>query len=258
MKKQMQQLRRLLFRSKKFNTTTARAAAPETYDEGDDGGNKLSGAFIVVLLLHVVAVVGIFAFARIKPSIAPAESATTQTTAAKAKPAKPAPTPAKPAVAIAAVTPVHATPLAPLKDSIKTPQPGARTTHIVQPGETLGKIAFAFNVGVGDLVAANKLPSHGDIRVGQVLTIPESKQAAKSPTPAETRPATTAAASRKPPTTTSEKKTPKAYVVKKGDTAAKIAREHGCTYDDLVKLNNIKDPKKIQPGQVLKVPVKNG
>ena len=38
----------------------------------------------------------------------------------------------------------------------------------------------------------------------------------------------------------------------------KIARDHGCSYEELLKVNNIKDPKKIQIGQALKIPVKNG
>ena len=52
---------------------------------------------------------------------------------------------------------------------------------------------------------------------------------------------------------------PKTYVVQKGDTVAKIARENNCTYEELVKLNNIKDPKKLQPGQPVKIPaIKRG
>jgi LysM repeat protein len=36
----------------------------------------------------------------------------------------------------------------------------------------------------------------------------------------------------------------------------KIARDLGVRYDDLAKLNGIKDPKKLQEGQILKVPAK--
>ena len=47
------------------------------------------------------------------------------------------------------------------------------------------------------------------------------------------------------------------YTVKKGDALVKIARDKGVSYDELIKLNNIKDPRKIQEGQVLKLPKKN-
>ncbi len=49
------------------------------------------------------------------------------------------------------------------------------------------------------------------------------------------------------------------YTVKAGDTLSKIAKEHlgdGTAYMDIFNLNKdqLKDPDKIQPGQVLKMP----
>ena len=41
------------------------------------------------------------------------------------------------------------------------------------------------------------------------------------------------------------------YTVKKGDTLIKIAKRLDTTVEKLVKINNIKDPNKIYPGQVL-------
>lgn len=49
------------------------------------------------------------------------------------------------------------------------------------------------------------------------------------------------------------KKAAKTYTVVKGDTLTKIAKAHGSTVAELVKLNNIKDKNKISIGQVLKV-----
>ena len=43
------------------------------------------------------------------------------------------------------------------------------------------------------------------------------------------------------------------YVVKKGDTLAKIASKHNTTVENLVKLNNIKNPDVILIGQKLKM-----
>ena len=259
MKKQLQQLRRFFVRTKKYNTTATRAAIPGTYEDDDDGGNRLSGAFIVVLLLHIITVVGVFAFARIKDSrsAAPPVQNSTQTVASKTSPPKPPA--ATPATAVAAANPAPATPQPTPRETLKTPQPGAKTTHIVMAGDTLGKIAFAYGANVGDLVTANKLKSQDDIKIGQALTIPD-KQQAKSPAVASagTKPVPTPAPLPKAPPANPEKKNAKVYTVQKGDTAAKIAREHGCTYEELVKLNSIKDPKKIQPGHVLKLLVKNG
>ena len=47
------------------------------------------------------------------------------------------------------------------------------------------------------------------------------------------------------------------HIVKKGETISKIASNYGVKYEDLVKLNGIRDPKKIQEGQTLKIPRKN-
>jgi LysM repeat protein len=48
----------------------------------------------------------------------------------------------------------------------------------------------------------------------------------------------------------------KYYVVQPGDSLSKIAKKHGTTVDELVKLNDIKDPKLIHPGQKLILPGK--
>lgn len=48
-------------------------------------------------------------------------------------------------------------------------------THIVGPGDTLGALAAAYGVTVGDLAEANDIVDPNLIRVGQALVIPEPK-----------------------------------------------------------------------------------
>lgn len=43
------------------------------------------------------------------------------------------------------------------------------------------------------------------------------------------------------------------HTVKKGETLSGIAKQHGCTYQFLAKINNIPDPNKIYVGQVIKL-----
>ncbi len=251
MKNPMQKLRRFFVRSRTFNAAAARSAAHAPADD-DDGGHRLSGAFIIVLVLHVIAVVGVFAFARIK------ENRTANTPPPKPTQAAPKAAPAKTAgakPAAAAASAATTTYSAPQHDAPKPAAP-AHNVHVVKDGETLTKIAAAYSVNVPDLVSTNKLKNQDDIHKGQSLTIPSAKAAQKSPTPADTKPAQTTA--QKPAPAVTERKTAKTYTVKKGDSPMKIAREHGCSYEELMKLNSIKDPKKIQTGQVLKLPVKNG
>lgn len=52
---------------------------------------------------------------------------------------------------------------------------------------------------------------------------------------------------------TSKAAEPSVYVVKKGDSLSKIAKAYGTTVDRLVKLNNIKYPNIIYPGQKIKL-----
>ena len=252
MKNPMHKLRRFFVRTRTFKASAAQAATPTSHDD-DDGSNRLSGAFLVVLFLHIIAVVGVFAFARIKESrirnTAPEKPAQPTAKAATAKPAaaKASAPAAAAAAAIAAATP----PQAPPRETVKASANSTHNIHIVKEGETLTKIAFAYSTGVPDLVSTNRLKSPGDIHPGQALTIPGAKAAAKNSAATEIKPAQPAA----------QKTTPapaKTYTVRKGDTPLKIAREHGCSYDELMRLNAIKDPKTIQTGKVLKLPVKNG
>jgi LysM repeat protein len=260
-KNPFQTFRQFLVRTRKYNTTATRSATQMSYDD-DDNGTRLSGAFIIVLLLHIIAVVGVFAFARIKESrrLSTPPEPSTQTAASKTTGSKT--TPPKQPVASAASAQAASKIAVPPTDPDKTSHLVAPSTHMVKEGETLTKIAMAYAVTVPEMIAANKLKNQDDIRVGQPLAIPELKPAGKAPVIPDGKPPVVAVekntpgTSKKAPTPT--KKTTRTYTVKKNDTAVKIARENGCSYEELVKLNNIKDPKKIQTGQVLKLPGKNG
>ena len=237
MKKQLQQLRRFFVRTKKLNLTATRNAMPTTYEEDDEGSSRLSGAFVVVLLLHVVAIVGVFAFSRIKDSRA-ANTNTASTNSAVQNPKGAA-------SAVGAASVQHQS------DASKTSPalPPAGKTYVVKSGDNLTKIAVAYSTTPTVLVSTNSLKSENDIRTGQVLTIPESKSVKSAPAP-ESKPVVKAPAA----APAAAPSGPKTHIIQKGDTITKIARENNCTYEELVKLNNIKDPKKLQPGQSVKIP----
>lgn len=247
MKKQLQQLRRFFVRTKKLNLTATRNAMPATYEEDDEGSSRLSGAFIVVLLLHVVAIIGVFAFSRIKDS----RAATTNPTSTSLDGTSVSPKGSTLKVAASATganSDQHHSDVAKNVPAL----PPAGKTYVVKSGDNLTKIAIAHGTTPSDLVSTNSLKNENDVRAGQVLSIPDGKAAKPAPAP-ETKPFVKATA---PVATQSG---PKTYVIQKGDTIAKIARENNCTYEELVKLNNIKDPKKLQPGQSVKIPaIKKG
>lgn len=234
-------------RPKKRLQATARAARPamDDYDD-EEPTTKLSSAFIVVLILHVVAVGGIYAFNSIKASRRDREVATAPAAPAAVAPATKLTAPTeKPATSPVAPAPVVA------RNSDTAPAPAAASTkpavgrqYEVKSGDNLTKIAFAYGVSAGDLAEANHLKENAVLKPGQMLVIPAAKTAAKPVTPEARKQGDL------PPTRT----TPGLYTVKKGDTLTSIARSFGLTTEEMSKANKITDPKKLQLGQVLKVP----
>jgi LysM repeat protein len=231
-------------RPKKRLQATARAArrTMEDYDD-EEPTTKLSSAFIVVLILHVVAVGGIYAFNSIKASRKEREAATVASAPATPAPMKVAQNDdsatASPIAhqSATATQPVDASPIPPVNNI------GAARTYMVKAGDNLTKIAFAYSVTPAEIIHANHLKDNAVLHAGQMLAIPDAKTGKPDAhaTPKQ---------SDMPPTAT----TPGFYTVKKGDTATSIAHSFGLTAEELLKANRITDPKKLQPGQTLKVP----
>ncbi len=116
-----------------------------------------------------------------------------------------------------------------------------QTTHVVQPGENLFRIALQYGTTWPVLAAANNIANPNLIYVGQVLIIPGSGGTTPPPQP---QPQPTAA----PPTT------PQTYTVVAGDTLTSIALRFGTTVSAIVQANGIVNPNLIFVGQVLNIP----
>lgn len=250
----------------------ARAATvDETYDDEEDYASeeepnmKFTHALFVVLVLHIIAVGGVFAFNWMKTkqgtesapvAKAPVAEKTVETTVAKTE------------------APVKAVAAKPANLDGWTGK-----THTVEPGDTLTHIASIHKISVGLIEKENEITSYSLLRVGQVLKIPGTEKAVKSETPkagttkeaflatkVETAPAkstgTVTAVSRNSAETAAPKpaeiKTPAAsgdvYVVAKGDNPYTIAKKFHVSYNELLTVNGIKDATKVQVGQKLKIP----
>ncbi len=235
-------------RPKKLQATTASRRAPASdgyYDE--EPKTNLSSAFIVVLVLHVVAVGGIYAFNSLRASRTPTGSPTG-----------------------AAAVPALGTPLAPKPNAPKPETPAAKTAsapvsktnaYHVQTGDTLTKIAAVHGVAVSDLEEANGIKIGAILKPNQVLTIPPAKPAPKPAAPAIVQDSKKAAflASKgesTPTVSATANSATRSYTVAKGDTPTSIAKKFGMNSDELMKLNKIDDPKKMKLGQTLKIPAK--
>jgi len=115
--------------------------------------------------------------------------------------------------------------------------------HKVKKGESLIKIAKKYRVWVKDLKKINNLKSDR-LYVGQVLCIKREKVGTKKST------------NKKSFYIKKKKVVTKRiirYRVKKGDSLSKIAKKYNTTVSRIIKLNGLKKPYIIRPGQRLKV-----
>jgi len=209
-------------KKKKLQAATIRRAREADYIE--EPNVKLSSAFVVVLVLHVVAVGGIYAFNAIKAHQPPAfeESATQQAQ-------QPAQTVANTQVAANSAG-----------DEQPAATPSATHTYRVKSGDTIARIASANGVTTASIIDLNNLREINGIHVGQDLKVPGDAPSAEDQSP-------------KPVALRDSGNT---YTVVHGDTPVSIAHKLHVGYDDLVRLNKIDDPKKLRIGMKLKVPVK--
>jgi len=246
-------------RPRKKLQATARAvprAAMDDYD-AEEPTTKLSSAFVVVLILHVVAVGGIYAFNSIKASRRdheqpPAPTVQSAKSSATTREKAPAPASATPVAAAPRLT-NQAAAFAPVP-AVASPRAAAPKTYQVKTNDTLTKIAGASGIKMDELLAANGLKEGAVLQIGQPLIIPAPKVVAKPAAVEAARIETPIRQVDVQPTRT----TPGKHIVKKGDTATSIAKIYRLTADELLKLNKITDAKKLQPGQTLTIPKKKG
>lgn len=206
-------------RGRKVVRASARAlrGGEDDYYEAEPN-MKLSHAFMVVLILHVVAVGGIYAFNQVNAKknanlLANISGRIAQATGGAA---------AAPAAASA--------------QTVAKPEPAAPPVR--QPGDADDPLP----------TVVSQTPSGGTMETRDVA--PPAPPAVKTPAAKPAGPVVTSASA------TKAGEVPAAYTVAKGDNPYNIAKKFGVSYQDLLKVNNIEDPTKLQIGQVLKMPAK--
>jgi LysM repeat protein len=230
----MKMIKRPLQRMPRRKLRAAAARKSARYDEDEyfveEPNVKLSRAFVVVLLLHVVAVGGIFAFSTLKDRQSSANTVKNQ---------------------LATASPTS-TPVANVAKGGAHPS-SQNLVYQVKAGDTLAGIAAQFGLSARDLETANNLAPGTIVAIGRELVIPEhtnGKTGGELEKLLDTRqPAgrTTAGAG---------SENGKFYTIQRGDNPASIARKFKITASELLRVNNIDDPKKLQVGQRLLIPGK--
>jgi LysM repeat protein len=246
--------RRLVSRKRLHARAASSREEVEDYESESEPSMKLSQAFIVVLVLHVVAVGGIYGFNKLNET--------------KPKPVAEKKEAAPEVVAKAPEPVAEAKPQAPAAN--------AGQTYTVVAGDTLKRIASKFNTSIEALEKANNLTSTSIIRTGQILVVGKAASANAAPAPvkaepvphsqatpsvvAKPAPVQPVVANTAPAEPVASAKEPAAdsagqsYVVAKGDNPYSIAKKFKVTQDALMKANNIDDPRKLKIGQKLAIP----
>ncbi|MEC0233059.1 5'-nucleotidase C-terminal domain-containing protein [Paenibacillus kribbensis] len=88
----------------------------------------------------------------------------------------------------------------------------------------------------------------------QAASNPAAKPVSAKPAPVKSVPAKTPAAKPQQASASAQAANSHVYVVKSGDTLYDISRKHGTTWQQLQKLNKLKNPHRIYPGQKLNLP----
>lgn len=129
--------------------------------------------------------------------------------------------------------PAYQPPAPQARAPLPAPKKPANKTVTVRSGDTLSKFSREYDVSVEDIKTANDLTSTR-LSIGQELVIPGAGGAIAS---ANTGPSAT-------------------YVVERGDSISKIAREQNVSQEKLIAANDLKRPYRLSLGQKLTIPGK--
>ncbi|MCX6957263.1 MAG: LysM peptidoglycan-binding domain-containing protein [Verrucomicrobiae bacterium] len=240
-------------RQRRIRPLKAKAATADSAAEFDNYGAepnmKLSHAFMVVLALHVVAVGGLFAFNKVKAGHSKvSEKLQTEVAAGQAavvaEETKPLVPP--PVHEMAKVAEVPVAPMAPSKPQEQVIPIAPKKLNVVPkivaapvvPAPTATKSAFlatktaAASTTVAPVAASSAVAAVANMASSTATAAPVSEPVPSAP-----------AASTE-------------YTIVKGDNPYKIAKRFHVSYDQLIKFNNISDPRKMQIGQKIRIPAR--
>lgn len=217
---------------------------------------RLTRIFAVVILLHAIAVGGIFAFKMVDKASATSSvkiSSAHQEMEAAVQRAREtaAQVPATPVAQPINEAPARQAPPAPLRRD-----PAKGDQYKVQAGDTLPEIAKSLGVTPEALRAKNSIISDNELYPGRWLMIPgKGETVAPKAAPVATPVAEVAPAPAAAPATSPAKSSE--YTVKAGDTPWAISRQFNVPFNKLMSANGISNAQSLQIGQKLRIPAGN-
>lgn len=115
--------------------------------------------------------------------------------------------------------------------------PGDPVIHVVQPGDTLYRIALRYGITMTEIAQANEIFNYERIAVGQQLaipglTVPDTSTEVVNPLVAAA---------------------PIIHIVQPGENLTLIAQKYGITVEQLMQANGLTNPNRIDRGQELQI-----
>ncbi len=266
-------------------TASSGAYDKEDYEVQEEPNMKFSHALLVVLALHVIAVGGVFAFNSIKAGQAAAakNAAKEEIARAVARTSTP-PKPSAPDNVIEGWqgrthTVQAGDTLSRLASLYKTTieaienENGITTYSMIRVGQVLKIPAAKTETTKPATDPASAAAKHAFLATKSDLPKPPAATTTKAETPKPPVTATAKAETPKPPSAATPPSKPLAqpanpakeevppastdgntYTVAKGDNPYSIAKKLHVSYNELIAINEIKDPTRVQIGQKLKIP----
>ena len=135
-------------------------------------------------------------------------------------------------------------------------QPSSQTqVYVVNPGDSMNKIAQQFGITPEELAQANNMNVNDTIHPGDELIIPGGTAVVEGPTPTPTTlPAQGTGGSENNQQGQSGQNNSGVHVVQPGENLFRIGLKYGCTVNQMAQFNGISNPNYIYPGQPLKIP----
>jgi membrane-bound lytic murein transglycosylase D len=125
-------------------------------------------------------------------------------------------------------------------------EPEKTEVYQVKKGDTVSEIAERFDVPRSELLAANNISNAGNIRIGEKIAIPVGAAGAEEAEPEAVVPAEVPQ-----PSNVTGKPVRQTYQVQPGDTIGKIGRKFSISQSNLMKLNGIRDARRLRIGAEL-------
>jgi membrane-bound lytic murein transglycosylase D len=117
-----------------------------------------------------------------------------------------------------------------------------KAKHRVKKGQTLLALAKRYNTTVKAIAKLNNVKDPRKIRVGQILKIPGGYVSGTKGDDSEPR------------KSVSSVQSDTGHRVEKGQTLIAIARKYNTSVEAIARINNIRDPRQVRAGQLLKIP----